>query len=111
MTLTSRHRPPTELVFPWGSVTVGLKQVTDPIRFSLVRQQLGLTASATIIEGRLIDPKHKPAQLKAGETAPLEWAGRNGMVRVEPYQGAITDRWRDKHGDKILLSWSTDEVP
>lgn len=92
-------------------MSIALRQVTNATRVTLIREQLGLTDSTLIIEGRLVSPLRTPATLKAGSTAPLTWAGRNGIARVEPYQGAIVNSWRDRYGDKLLLTWTTDEIP
>jgi hypothetical protein len=110
VTLASRHRPATELVFKTSStesttMSIALRQVTNPARISLIQQQLGLDAAVVILEGRLIDPLRRPEALVAGRKAPLTWAGKAGTARLEPYQGAITATWRDRYGDKLLLSW------
>lgn len=113
MTLTSRHRPLTMLTFQTSAstsetVSIALRQVTNPGRISLIQQQLGLDATRLIIEGRLVDPLRRPAALKAKHKAPLTWAGRDGLAILEPYQGALTSAWRDTYGDKLLLSWAGD---
>lgn len=116
MTVTGRHRQHTTLDFQTArfettTVTIGLRQVTEPVRVSLIRQQLGLNDSTVILEGRLLEPRRRPEALKAGHEAPLNWGGRGGLARLEPYQGAITDAWRDKYGDRLLMTWRSDETP
>ncbi len=115
-TLTARYRPHTTLTFNPGSsreetITVALRQVTNPTRVSLIQQQLGLTKGVAVLEGRLVDPLRTPSNVKAGSEALLSWAGRQGVARLEPYQGALPDVLRDRFGDKLLLSWRTDEIP
>lgn len=113
MTLASRHRPVTVLAFQTSAstsetVTIALRQVTNPAKVSLINQQLGLDGTRIILEGRLVDPLRRPDGLKAKHKAPLTWAGRSGIAMLEPYQGAITDAWRDKYGDALLLTWASD---
>ena len=115
-TVSARYRPLTVLTFNPGSareevVTIALRQVTNPTRVSLIQQQLGLTKGVAVIEVRLVTPRRTPANLKAGSEALLVWSGRNGVARLEPYQGALPDVLRDEFGDKLLLSWRTDEIP
>ena len=108
-TVTTRYRPHTTLVFQPGNVevVVGLRQVTDAKRIG----NLGLTDAQAVIEGRLISPLELPANVKAGAQAVLPWAGRNGAARLEPVQDALTPRLHKRFGQKIVLSWRTDEIP
>lgn len=108
-TVTSRHRPHTVLVFQPGGVevTVALRQVTDARRIGA----LGLTDANAVIEGRMVMPLELPENVRAGAQAVLQWAGRNGAARLEPVQDALTPRHRRMFGQKITLSWRTDEIP
>lgn len=115
-TVTARYRPLTRLTFNPGeareeSVTLALRQVTNPTRVSLIQQQLGLTKGVVVLEGRLVEPLRVPSNVKAGSEALLSWSGRVGVARLEPYQSALTGELRDRFGDKVLLSWRTDEIP
>ncbi len=115
-TLSARYRPLTILTFNPGSgreeaITIALRQVTNPSRVSLIQQQLGLTKGVVVLEGRLVEPLRVPVNLKAGSEALLTWSGRVGVARLEPYQSALTGELRDRFGDKVLLSWRTDEIP
>lgn len=108
-TVTGRHRPHTTLVFqPGGAeVVVALRQVTDARRIGA----LGLTDAQAVIEGRLVRPLELPASVKAGAQAVLVWAGRAGAARLEPVQDSLTPRLRQRFGQRITLSWRTDEIP
>lgn len=115
-TLSARHRNLHTLVFSPGtnretSVQVALRQVTSAARVAQLKEQLGLTKGVTLLEGRLVEPLRTPEHLRAGVEALLVWAGRTGALRLEAYQGAITDHWRDRYGDKLVFSWRTDEIP
>jgi len=115
-TLTSRYRRVTALSFneypgPAVEVQVALRQVTEPNRVSLVVQQSGLTRVSAVLEGRLVKPLTKPPELKPGMVAQLEHAGVTGVLRVEPYEDALTPRLRRRFGQKLLFTWRTDEVP
>lgn len=115
-TITARYRPHTLLTFNPGetsevSVTIALRQVTNASRVSLIQQQLGLNKTVVLIEGRLVEPLRTPSALRAGAKALLTWAGRVGVARLEPYQGALNDALRDRFGDKLLLSWTSDVIP
>lgn len=91
-------------------VTVALRQVTNANRISLIKQQMGLNKSEVILEGRMVKPRKVPSTIKAGSTAKLTWAGVEGWCRLETYQSAIKDDWRDKYGDRIVFSFRTDNV-
>lgn len=115
-TLSGRHRPITSLTFNPGTgreetIEVALRQVTNPARVSLIQGQLGLTKGVIVIEGRMVTPRRVPESLRAGNEALLEWSGRAGVARFEPHQGALVGKLRDRYGDKVLLSWRTDEIP
>lgn len=108
--MISRHRPVTTMTFQTGAattetVTIALRQVTNPARISLISNQIGLGSAKVIIEGRLQSPKSRPAALKATHKAPLTWAGRDGLATLEPYQGALLPGWESKYGEKLLLTW------
>ena len=111
MTVTSRYRRATTITFDGDAITVALRHITSPTRISLIRSQLGLTDARALIEGRLVDPLELPAAIKAGATAALTWAGRSGLARLEPYEDALPDALRRRFGQRILLTWDTDEVP
>lgn len=90
-TLTARHRPTVTLAFDidTGSeeeVVVALRQVTNPNRVSLIREQLGLTDATLILEGRLVTPRTLPGSVTAGAVAELTWGGARGAARLEPPQ-------------------------
>lgn len=116
MTLTSSYRPTTTLVFNEGdagleaSVTAAIRQVTNPAKISLIQQAAGLTSAHAILEARLVDPLRVPAAVTPGSLARLTWAGVNGRARVEPYASSLPDAWRDEYGDRILLSFTSDEI-
>lgn len=117
MTLTSSYRPTTTLVFNEGdagieaSVDVAIRQVTNPAKISLIQQAAGLTNAAAILEARLVTPRRVPATVQPGSLARLSWAGVNGRARVEPYASSLPDAWRDEYGDRIVLSFTSDEIP
>lgn len=110
-----KHRPTTILEFldasqtTSGTLTGILRQLTGARRAS-IQEQLGLDKASVILELRLTSPLELPATIKAGHRAALTWAGRAGVARLEPYQYNLSSTWRAKYGDKILLSWQTDEV-
>ncbi len=114
-TLTARYRPLTTLTFIGPgretAVTIALRQITSAGRVTQIQQQYGLTKGVVLLEGRLVEPLLTPSTLKAGDQALLAWAGRQGVARLEPYQGALNDALRERFGDKLLLSWRTDEIP
>lgn len=112
MPALTRYRPTTDLTFAVGpneteTVTAALRQITDPTRVTLLQQQLGLNASTLILEARLTSPKQLPSTVKAGHRTAITWAGRPGIARLEPHQGNLATAWRDRYGDRILLSWET----
>lgn len=111
VTLAARRRRVFTLTFGTLTVDIAIRQVTNANRISLIQQQLGLNKSTVILEGRMVDPREVPDELSAGSpVAPFVWAGRQGMIRVEPYQSAITGAWRQKYGDRVVMSWRSDEV-
>lgn len=111
MTLSSSYRGGVTVAFNTGAtVSIAVRQVTNPSRVSLIRRSLGLENADAVLEARLINPKRAPAALKAGAKATFTWAGRAGVVTVEPYQSSLPTEWRDRYGDRILLSFSTDEA-
>lgn len=111
MSLASTYRQTLAITLGGETLTIAPRQVTNPSRVSLISEQLGLTKGTVIIEARLVTPLRLPATVKAGATGILTWAGRAGVARLEPYQGAIVNAWRDRYGDKLLLTWTTDEIP
>lgn len=117
VTLTSSYRPTTTLVFNEGdagleaSVDVAIRQVTNPAKISLIQQAAGLTNAAAILEARLVTPRRVPSTVQPGSLARLSWAGVNGRARVEPYASSLPSEWRDEYGDRILLTFTSDEIP
>lgn len=115
--LVATYRPTTTIEFlnasqtAVASVTCALKQITNPSRVSFLQAQLGLEKTSLILEARLTSPKALPGAAKAGMRAQLTWAGRAGVARLEPYQYNVIAELRDTYGEKILLSWRTDEIP
>lgn len=110
VTLASQYRGTITLSFRVSAtgtetITAALRQVTDATRASLIQAQLGLSQTALIIEGRLEAPRRAPDTLKAGRKAALTWAGRDGIATLQPGGQPIPDAWRDRYGDKLLLSW------
>lgn len=110
MTLSSAYRGVSSVPFTTGSVTAAVRQITNPSRVSLIKRSLGLENADAILEARLVTPRRRPTTLKAGSKAVFSWAGRAGVVTLEPYQDAIPAEWRDRYGDRLILSFSTDEA-
>lgn len=110
MTLSSTYRGTLTVAIGGESLTLAMRQVTNPVKISLIRRQLGLNEGDAILEARLVTPRRKPDAVKAGMKTPLAWAGRNGIARLEPYQSSIPGEWRDRYGDRLIFSWTSDEV-
>lgn len=115
MNLTT-YKPTTSLEFLDSSgstvdtVAAVITQITSASRVSSIKEQLGLDKASLVLEARLTSPTTLPATVKAGMRAALTWAGRGGAARLEPYQYNLTSAWKTKYGEKILLSWQTDEI-
>lgn len=110
------YKPVTSLAFLDSSgsavetVSAVITQITSPSRVSAIQEQFGLDKASLVLEARLTSPATLPATVKAGMRAALTWAGRGGAARLEPYQYNLTSAWKTKYGEKILLSWQTDEI-
>lgn len=111
MTLSSAYRGTMTVTLAGQLLTLALRQVTNPVKVSLIRRQLGLNEGDAILEARLVTPRRKPDAVKAGmKVNAFQWAGRSGQLRLEPYQDAIPGEWRDRYGDRLIFSWTSDEV-
>lgn len=111
MTLSSTYRGTLTVAIGGESLTLAMRQVTNPVKISLIRRQLGLNEGDAILEARLVTPRRLPAAVKAGmKVNAFTWAGRTGQLRLEPYQDAIPGEWRDRYGDRLIFSWTSDEV-
>jgi len=108
-----QYRPTATLAFldsgqtAAGSITGILRQVTGT-RGITIQEQLGLDKAAVILELRLTSPLELPGGVKAGMRAALTWRGRAGVARLEPYTYNVAAA--ATYGEKILLSWQTDEI-
>ena len=109
------YRPVSSLAFldssqtSSGTVTGVIRQLTGN-RLGLIQEQLGLDKSTVILQMRLTSPLALPATVKVGHRAELTWGGRAGVARLKPYQYNLASAWTAKYGEKIMLSWQTDEI-
>jgi len=116
MSLASRNRRTSSLAFLDSSgnaaatLVCTVRQLTHSSRRSSLREQFGLNDAEIILQARLVSPKRLPGAVKAGMRAELTWSGRKGVARVEPYSEMLSNRFRDRYGEAIMLSWQSDEI-
>ena len=108
--MIAAYRPTATLSIAGESLTVAVRQVTNPTRIALIKNQAGLDDADAILEARLVEPKSLPASVKAGMKGEYTWSGRKGIVTLQPYETGLRSEWTAIHGERIYLAWDSDEV-